>query len=217
MRSKKTIVRRKRVDVSSLNDMQLLFVKELTANRALSPSQAAKNAGYKKPYQAAAQLLKNPIVKKALGKDLGDKIQKIDLRAERVLQELMDIGFADPGELFDKDGNLLPIPKMPESVRRALSGFDVETTTVHSRDGEEETTYTTVKPRFWSKPQALELLGKYLKMFVEMTKNETGLNPETANLINHLVQRVGERKNVIDAKFISDQSQVIDGVVVKDG
>ncbi len=43
-----------------------------------------------------------------------------------MLQELAAIAFADPGELLDEHGVPLPLNKVPEEARRALSEVEIE-------------------------------------------------------------------------------------------
>lgn len=78
------------------------------------------------------------------------------------MRELMRIAMVDPAEAFGPDGSLLELREMPEHVRRAISSFDVE-----HRTTEDGVTRTVRKVRFWSKTQALELLGKHIGMLVE--------------------------------------------------
>jgi phage terminase small subunit len=70
----------------------------------------------------------------------------------RVIAELARIGFVDPADLYDENGHLLPVPKMPPDARRALAGIDVEL----GKDGD-----VTKKVRLASKHVALETLAKY--------------------------------------------------------
>ena len=82
---------------------------------------------------------------------------------ERVLQELCHIAYLDPAELFDGEGNLLPIDQMPERVRRTIGGIDVTY--------KDATKYTpaskTIRIKIIDKLEALKLLGMYLRMFQE--------------------------------------------------
>lgn len=82
---------------------------------------SAKTAGVK-----AAQLLKLPHVQAEIQRITDRHAGKLGVKLERVLQELALIAFVDPGDFYGPKGELLPINKMPEHVRRALHGFDVE-------------------------------------------------------------------------------------------
>ncbi len=70
----------------------------------------------------------------------------------RVIRELARIGFLDPADLYDENGQLLPVPRMSEDARRAIAGVDVEL----GKDGG-----VTKKVRLANKHVALETLAKY--------------------------------------------------------
>jgi phage terminase small subunit len=70
----------------------------------------------------------------------------------RVIRELARIGFLDPADLYDENGQLLPVPRMSEDARRAIAGIDVEL----GKDGG-----VTKKVRLANKHVALETLAKY--------------------------------------------------------
>jgi hypothetical protein len=89
---------------------------------------------------------------------LNKQLTMADVTVERIVLELGRIAFSDPGRMFDEQGNMLPVQEMDEDTRRALSGFDVEKRT--EGHGEDAETYYVLKPRFWSKNQALETLAK---------------------------------------------------------
>ena len=53
-------------------------------------------------------------------------MKTFDLSEDKLLQETACAAFLDPGDMFDGDGNLLPIGEMPEEVRRAIASLDVD-------------------------------------------------------------------------------------------
>ena len=85
-----------------------------------------------------------------------------DISPSRILEELARIAFLDPRKLFDADGNLVPIDKLDEDVARALAGIDHD---VIRSDG--KIVGNTTKLKMIQKTQALELLGRYYKMFTD--------------------------------------------------
>ncbi len=95
-----------------------------------------------------------------------------EITEQRVARELAEVAFADPADLFDEDGRLLPVRKMPVSIRRALASIEVEALyeMVQEEPGERPRRMqvgTTTKLKFWNKVDALEKLGKYKGMFIE--------------------------------------------------
>lgn len=100
------------------------YVQDLNATRAylkVFPKASAASAAAN-----GARLLRNARVRAAVEQFLADREQESAVTVERLEQELARICFLDPAQAFDKDGQVLPIHEMPEDVRRALPGFDVE-------------------------------------------------------------------------------------------
>jgi len=64
-------------DPNKLTDQQKAFVMELLASENFCMTEAARNAGYKHPAQAANKLLKNKNIKAALGKAQREVAKKI--------------------------------------------------------------------------------------------------------------------------------------------
>jgi phage terminase small subunit len=88
-------------------------------------------AGYKATGAAAevnaSKLLRNTKVKAAIEEAQKKAAYKAEVTAERILREEMCLAFFDPGELVDKNGNQLPLHKLPGTVRRAIAGLEVIT------------------------------------------------------------------------------------------
>ena len=82
-------------DRSGLNDKQKRFAEEYTVD--LNLTQAAKRAGYSKKtaYSMGSELLKKPEVKQYVEKQQAKLSQKTEITAERVLQEIAKLAFAD--------------------------------------------------------------------------------------------------------------------------
>ena len=136
--------------------------------RDLNATQAAIRAGYKEKTAKAqgSRLLTNVDVQKLIEEGRKEVESQIKFDAARVLQELARIGLCDIGQAFDEHGNLRPIREIPEDVRRAISGVEVDELWENGEDGRHQTGITR-KVKFWDKPKSLELLGKHLKLFVE--------------------------------------------------
>jgi len=208
--STQLITERKRgADKNRLTAQQQLFIDAILADKSFNATNAARAAGYKNAPQAANSLMKKPVIQAMLGKAFHQRRNEFKLDQVRILQELQLIALANPKEMYDEHGNLLSIHQMPDSIARCLSGFDVQITT--RGQGETTETVTAVKPRFWSKLEALHLIAKHLGMLVELSKsqNDIGATPEMLNLLTHLLEKVEQQpSNVIDAKFIEDKSNV---------
>jgi hypothetical protein len=88
------------------------------------------------------------------------------VKQDDVLRELLRFALLDVGQAFGADGRLLPLQDMPEDVRRAIAGVEVEE--LFEGRGEDRKQVGWVrKVKFWDKPRGLELLGKHLGMFAD--------------------------------------------------
>lgn len=91
----------------------------------------------------------------------------IELRGEflsdLVIRQLRDLVSMDISEAYDETGKLLPIRQMPEAIRRVIIAIETQ----ESLDGG-----TTMKRvRFADSTKAVELLGKYRKMFTDKVEH----------------------------------------------
>lgn len=195
--------------IDTLNPQMMIFVKAMQSSRNFNSVEAAREAGYKDPSSAALRLMNNKKIQLILGRDLDERAKKHEVKAERLIEELKHIAFANPQGMLDKDGNMLPLHKWPEDLARALSGCDVETRTF--RNGDEIETVTEIKPRFWNKLSAIELLGKHIGAFLDKLKHEHELDPVSKTLLEDLYsllhgpQQITDN-NVIDVKAIEHKA-----------
>lgn len=152
--------------MGDLNAKQQRFVAEYLKD--LNATQAAIRAGYsaKTASVQAYALLRNPHVAAEVAAGAKNRAEKAEISAQVVLEEMRRIGLADVGEAFDTEGRLKPLADMPLDVRRAISGVEIEE--LYDGRGEERVKVgRLVKVKFWDKNKGLEMLGKYLKLFVE--------------------------------------------------
>ena len=142
----------------ALNERQRQFAREYLKD--LNATQAAIRAGYSKKTagQSGERLLKHVEIAPIIQKNMDKRVERTEITSDRVLKELFRLATVDIAEAFNEDGTLKPIHEIPEDVRRAISGVDVDTLS-----GE----LVRHKIRFWSKDSALEKLGKHLKLFTE--------------------------------------------------
>lgn len=141
--------------------------------------QAAIRAGYspKTAEVQASRLLRNVQVAEAIRQHQDELRKKSGVSAERVVEELARIGFADPRRVFGEDGVLLDPRNFPEDLARAVSSIEV-TRTAQTRDAKGKVLTpgtTTAKIRFWEKPKALHTMAHILGMLkdkVELSGND---------------------------------------------
>jgi phage terminase small subunit len=126
--------------IHNLNPRQARFVEEYLVDR--NATQAAIRSGYS-PASAASQaseLLKLPKIAAALESAVGAQSRRTQITADAVLTELYRLATVDVSKAYDVDGNLLPLDKVPEEVRRAMQGIDIAKTgekvaRFHSKEG----------------------------------------------------------------------------------
>lgn len=137
----------------ALGQKQQRFVEEFLVD--CNGTKAAVRAGYsrKTARQMAAQNLSKPAICAAI-KHLRDRLTaNCELTAERTLHQLACICFFDVRKLFDSRGRLLKPYDLDPNTAAAIASI--------------EYTGKTFKYRFWSKTEALNLAGRYLKLFKE--------------------------------------------------
>ena len=94
----------------------------------------------------AYALLHSEHVANTIQKHLKKEEKRYTIDRDRLIKEEIRIALADPGAIFDDNGELLPIKDWPEDIRRACSGMDIVTS--YAKGGEKIIKH---KPRFWSK------------------------------------------------------------------
>lgn len=149
---------------------QLRFVQEYLLD--LNATQAAIRAGYsaKTADVTGPRLLGNAGVRAAVDAALAKRAERLEVKQDTILRELLRIGLVDIRKAFDADGNLLPIHQLPEDVARALSGVEVDE--LFDGQGEHRKSIgVTRKVKFWDKPKALELLGKHVRLFADRVEH----------------------------------------------
>jgi phage terminase small subunit len=198
--------------LTDLPTQQQTFLLSLMGSLLFSPTDAAREAGYKNPSQAAYRLLQKPAIQAILGKMLRQRREMMEHTNEEVLRELDYIAFRDPIALC-QDGILITddLRKVPPEMRRCIDGIELEWKPVQVGRGKSKK--FIVKPfmklRMVSKEAALTLMMKHRGM---LKPNETNV---TLNL--GLVQQVlGERVHVggkpdLIEQEIEEKRRVVDG------
>jgi phage terminase small subunit len=147
-----------------LSPKQQRFVAEYLKDS--NATQAAIRAGYSRKTAGSQghDLLKKPEIAAAVKL----KVEQVAMEADEVLERLSDIASSDLGDIFDKDGNMLPLHEIPAQVRRAIASFETETNALG---------VTTTKVKFWDKPATLGLLGRHHKLFTDRLEVEEQADP----------------------------------------
>lgn len=94
------------------------------------------------------------------------------LSAQRVLEELRRLAFADLGALYDEQGNLKPLHQLTPEQRAPLAGLETVIKNAAAGDGH---TDTVLKVKTWDKVRALEQLAKHFGLLTEKVEHSGGL------------------------------------------
>lgn len=153
-----------------LSPKQLLFAKEYLID--LNATQAAIRAGYseKTARQQGEQLLSKLDIAAEIQKGMDKRAAKIEITAEKVLQEIAKLSFANLQDFYNENGSLKEIHTLPRDVAAALSSSKVNLT--------EACAVQEIK--LHDKKGSLELLGKHLKLF-----NDVGSKDNPFTLAKH--------------------------------
>lgn len=153
-----------RAACAALNPRQRKFA-ELYAISG-NGTQSALDAGYATTYNAAktqAYLLNTNTDVQTYIKYLRRKAGKsLEVTQSRVLAEMARLAFFDIRDLLDEDGNLKRPRDWTDDVAAAVSGMDIGEVIF----GEEGSATKLKKIKMASKEKNLEMLAKYLGMFV---------------------------------------------------
>jgi phage terminase small subunit len=155
----------------ALAPKQARFVDEYPID--VNAKAAAIRAGYspKTAQEQGSRLLSNVKIRQAIDERILARSKRTEITADTVLRELLRLARVDIGEAFKPDGSLKSIHDMPEDVRRAIAGVEVDEL-FHGHGQDREQIGYTRKVKFWDKTRALELLGRHLKLFVDKIEVE---------------------------------------------
>ena len=152
-----------------LTPKQQMFCKEYLID--LNATQAAIRAGYsaKTAEWIGPQLLGKSHVAAKIQAEMNKRAAKIEITADKVLQEIAKMAFANVQDLYDEHGILKPISELPRDVAAAVQSVKVNLT--------EACAVQEVK--LWDKKGTLELLGKHLKLFSDKGQDDDDVPPPT--------------------------------------
>jgi len=155
-----------RVSNDNLTTKQRMFVSEYLID--YNATRAAIAAGYAPDTAAfyASNLIRRPVVEKAIQDRLRQLEKVATITRERVLEEYAKIAFVDPQKFYDEDGKLIPIPELDKDTAAAITTFNMATKFVN---GEEHATVLK-KIKLADKKAALDSLAKHLGMFIDRTE-----------------------------------------------
>lgn len=150
---------------AGLNHLQSMFVREYLID--LNATAAYKRAGYSGAgnvaESAAARLLRNVQVASAIKNAMDSRASKLELTAERVLQEVARIAFFDVRKVYDAAGNLKAPGDWDDDIAAAMAGLDVTEEFTGKGEARESSGFTK-KVKAWDKVSALTLAMRHKGM-----------------------------------------------------
>lgn len=142
--------------------------------KSLNATQAAIEAGY--PSRSAdskgAQLLGKVRVRKAVDEALQRRAERVEVKADDVLRELVRIFKVDVSQAYRPDGKLLPLHEIPEDVRRCIVGVKSKELFEYDGDGAREHVGDLVEVKFADKVRGIELAMKHLGLLEEKVSHK---------------------------------------------
>jgi phage terminase small subunit len=145
-----------------LNDKERRFAEEYIID--LDRSRALQAAGYSaENYSSYAyELLQRPQIAEYIQYLKAEQLKRTTITADRVLNELARMAFLDPSKIvsIDEGGRvvLTPTGMLSEDDRRCISEIS------ETKDG--------IRVKMTDKKGALELLGKHLKIFTDVSEQK---------------------------------------------
>lgn len=174
-----------------MTDRDLRFADEYIID--FCPKQAAIRAGYsEKTARNAAAWIKadnpgKPALRNLIDRKIAALSRRTGITAERVMQELAAIAFANVSDIVDpKSGRMLDDVSRVDAA--AVAGIRI-------KDGDD---FTERETKMYDKLKALELIGKHLGMFTENVK----LTDATPNIVDDIGEP--ERKTSLDTEVGKD-------------
>ena len=144
-----------------LNPRQVAFVAEYLID--LNGTQAAIRAGYapNSANEQAVALLAHPSISKAIARGKAQRLSRVNITADTVLQEMSALALSNVSHyVISDDGQVELAEGAPENAMAAIQSIKRRKTVRETRDGELFITYD-VELRLWNKPEPLKLMGKH--------------------------------------------------------
>ena len=147
----------------------LAYIKTGNASEAYRQSYNAEKMSEKQIWEESSKLNSNPKVAQRI-KELGTPIvEAAQVSAKQVIDELARIAFFDVGQLYNNDGTLKEMSQLGSEITRAIHSTKQRI----EKQGQDKEDWAEIKEiRTHDKLKALELLGKTIALFTDVSKTE---------------------------------------------
>lgn len=187
-KSKKPKKSKAKTKSQSLTVRQERFVEEYLVD--LNATQAAIRAGYSRRGATVqgSTLLANPKIAEKVQAGRERLSKEAGVSQERVLKELVRIGFSDIRKIFDENGNLMHPQDIDDDTAAAIASIEVVTRPL----GEGEIEYVH-KIKMSSKLDALEKIAKHLGLYKDPEPApQTVYNDNRTMIVNNVRDELQE-------------------------
>ena len=135
----------------------------------MNKQEAAKKAGYsaKSAHALANETLKNPNVTDYIEKTMDKRAKRTGIDQDKVVNEIAKVAFSDMTDIATWGGYGVSF-KASDELSKDVSGAIQEISSIDTKEG------SNLKVKLHPKLQALELLGKHLKL--ELGKQRSEIN-----------------------------------------
>lgn len=149
---------------------QLLFCIEFLKH--FNATRAARDARYSEKSAGAigAENLTKPVIQAYLAKAKEQVFGKAKLEVSDLVKQMMRLGFSDVRRLFDENGQLKDVTQLGDDIAAAIQSIEIERRT--EGKGEDKEVYYVHKIRLADKKGNLEMLGRYMQMFIKEEDDE---------------------------------------------
>jgi phage terminase small subunit len=164
-------------------DREARFVDEYMID--LNGTKAALRAGFSpSPKSQAWHLLQKRDIREEIDRRLSERRAAQVLTHETIAGMLLDLATVEPLDIWDEEGNIRPLQDIPPHARRAIKSIK-RVEKEHYITGEME---VKLEIELWDKKGAIELLGKYKKMFTDKLELDGTLKTKVSFTINGVIK-----------------------------
>jgi phage terminase small subunit len=145
---------------------------------------AAQRAGFQFPRRSAWHLLQKRDIREEIDRRCAEHRARSVLTHETIAGMLLDLATVEPLDIWDEDGNMRPLQDIPPHARRAIKSIK-RVEKEHVITGQLE---VKMEIELWDKKGAIELLGKYKKMFTDKIELGGEVKTKVSFTINGVIK-----------------------------
>ncbi len=156
----------------SLPQTQQEFVMSYIANLG-SPNAiklASKDCGL--TYSYCRKLLLKPAIQEQIENAKLERLQRLEMDADTVLKELIQLWQADIRDIYDDDDTIKPVNQWPEVITKMLVSY--QKLPVYNEEGKQVGSHHKI--RLIDRLKVLEMIGKHIKVQAFKEKHELSMS-----------------------------------------